>query len=727
MLSYNVNILANIDWQNSQQFNYNCNDVNLHLYCNLIFRGINNPKLRDKIFTSLNLRYLINRDNHFSFYQTNNIVNKLRHSGFFDNIKVSFFDIVSKHNFVVHLQMKPVVKTITIQGLSLLKIPKSYLCILFKKQIGYPRNLQQIYSAIKKIRFWYMIRGYKWMNIAILNQDKNVSELVIKISEGKLEKARVLSALKNNLNQDVNKKLIIQELNLYTNEILNIKRIEAGIARLKERKIITNCHYKVLQCNFDQLEMVLTYSQFQDRETYISSEIKSISKTLHKLLNQNFYCSLKYNLNKKIQFFVNNISEYIYCNSFYKNDYIFLKYFNYTFISTKLISQFLLIKVSFDRLYISSRIFYSTYYFQLRHYISNLGNNCSTLFINIQLYSNYPQINIYFLLPLLRNIKYSSYYLTLHIFQDLHKLPESIISILNKKLVSRNLFLLRSSVAIQGLSFVIKQNILSNCWLLKTITKQNNLQSKYLIYRNKEWNYLKQLSLSVDNSYSYNLNTKKLLKKTIKLSLRAIYTNIDKKHNLIPGIKAFFESIFSKPSMHLQKRNKLCKKYINQINIKYTQVFNLPLTIRHIIYNNFIFQPEMNLHLNDNLYLIINEDTLYKQSSTSKIYEETFLIKFLKLYKLNLEYHIAVKWYASMFIFFRYSQKNYFYGLDNKYLEIDRKTSHTIMNYQKILLRSGLGLQINLPVRQIPPLRLEYISNKNKKKIFCVKLYSNKF
>ena len=135
----------------------------------------------------------------------------------------------------------------------------------------------------------------------------------------------------------------------------------------------------------------------------------------------------------------------------------------------------------------------------------------------------------------------------------------------------------------------------------------------------------------------------------------------------------------------------------------------------------------MNLHLNDNLYLFINEDKLYKQSSKSKIYEETFLIKFLKLYKLNLEYHIAVKWYASMFIFFRYSQKNYFYGLDNRYLEIDRKTSHAIMNYQKILLRSGLGLQINLPVRQIPPLRLEYISNKNKKKIFCVKLYSNKF
>ena len=717
MLFYNTNILKKINVTNNQPSHYFCYNLNSDLFCNLIFQGISNSKFQKRIFTLLNLKYLDSEKNYLNILQANAIVNKLKKSGFFSYVKVSFLRIKSKNNFVVSVHTKPILKTVKLLNLNNLKIPRNYLLTLFKSQIGYPKNLQTVSSIIKKIQLWYLIRGYKWVNICLLNENKNPSELKIRIYEGKLRKLSILCLESINVRQNGCQDLIIQELGLYKQKVLNVKQIESGITRLKNKKIIFNCNYKVIAHNNRDLEVIFTYSQYQDRETFIFSETKKISNALYQVINYNLYCILKVFFYERYKLFFNAITTDQFCSTRNNldNNRISINYFNAA--KASLIYQFIGIKSFCQIMYLNSIVFRTNHYFYLKHYINNLGNNRSNLFINIQFDIGYPKTNIHFIYPIIQSIRNISSDFRVYLYQKKHIISRLMISVLYENFINYNRLLIKHVCISQGLSLMMTHNIFNKFCVLQAITLENNLSPTFFIHKRHEWHFVKFLPTNYNNFYFFNTTIKKLLKKILKFHLKIVYTTIDTTNKLMPGTRALFEAVYFQS---LVKYKSI--KYIKKITLKCTKIINIPIYSNDVVFNTLLFEPEICLYPYSSNYIITNKDRLFNKINSQKVFPRHPYVSFVKTYKMNFEYHVSIKYNYSMFVFVTYKKNAYSYDLFNKHLRINRGFNINSLNYKKAILESGLGLHFNTPIRQMPPIKFEYQFGKSKINNYHVKI-----
>lgn len=715
MFFYNINLLTSLSLNNNpSSHSYVDNGSTQHLTCNLILQGISNIELRNKIFTYLNLKHSIYLNNFISLYNFNVIIRKFRDSGFFSYIKVSFISIKSKNNCIVHLSINPLLKKIKIVDLYALRIPKNYLFSLFKKQIGYPKSLKQIYSIVRKIQLWYAIRGYKWIYISVLDEHMNSGELTIKISEAKLEKIHVLCLGNNSQNEVDNKNFIIQELGSHTNQILSTRKIDSSISHLKEKKIISSCHYKVLKNQINNLDIIFTYCKLRDKETYIISGTKHIAKSLYKILHKNFY-----------RFLQEGLAQQTYKKSRIKRGYLFSKLFDLQDLSTKIIYQVLQLKVFFETYCFKSSMFYSSHYFQLRHHIHNLYNNYISLLADIRFHVSYPKISICFLSPLFYVTKNRCYYLTIYFFQDIYRISGKFVPSLFKEFAHKNLLLEKSGILIQGIGLIISQNVFVNLRFSKMITINHSLYPYCLVYINNEWHKLKFLLSHFNPSHLCGASFKKSLKQLVKLTFRFTYATANPKNRLIPGQFAFLNLTYFKPILKYYEKVNFRKSYIQQLNFKYTQVVSLPLFFYSAKPNILIVQPEVMLYKSNHYLYFNNENRENLESNKMKIYSEPFFTSVSNVCKAHLEYHVPIQYNASIFSFITYLSNMCLYDLNSQFLLVETRLYRNSFHYYKVTLKSGIGLQVNLPIKQIPPIRLEYKFSKNKKLSFRVRLYSN--
>lgn len=89
--------------------------------------------------------------------------------------------------------------------------------------------------------------------------------------------------------------------------------------------------------------------------------------------------------------------------------------------------------------------------------------------------------------------------------------------------------------------------------------------------------------------------------------------------------------------------------------------------------------------------------------------EEVFQFPF-KFAKVKLEYHIKLASYNAIFIFLDYAQNINWQRKFHNYSDnlLFSPYSSNRFNEFQTRLGYGIGLQINTPIKQIPPLRLEY-------------------
>ena len=99
--------------------------------------------------------------------------------------------------------------------------------------------------------------------------------------------------------------------------------------------------------------------------------------------------------------------------------------------------------------------------------------------------------------------------------------------------------------------------------------------------------------------------------------------------------------------------------------------------------------------------------------------EQVFYLPNLKFLMMNLEYHLFCIQNNSFFIFIDYVY-NISYTKNSNSIGILYNLDQ--FNYR---LAYGLGLQIQTPIKQIPPLRLEYGFNINHN--YCFHLRINKY
>lgn len=715
MFFYNINLPTSLYLSsNPNSYSYVHNGLTQHLTYNLVFQGISNIKLRSRIFAYLNLKHLMYSDNFIGLYNSNIIIRKFRDSGFFNYIKISFVSIKSKNSCIVRLSVNPLLKKIKIIDLYALRIPKNYLFSLFRKQIGYPKSLKQIYSIVKKIQLWYSIRGYKWIYISVLDKDINSNELTIKISEARLKRIHILCLENNSRNEADDKNFITQELSSHRNQILNARKIESSISHLKKKKIISSCYYKVLKNQINSLDIVFTYCKLRDKETYVTSKTKHIAESLYKILYKSFSHSLQDDLTRQTH-----------KNSIIKHSYLFYKFFNLQDLSTKIIYQILQLKVFFETCCLKSSMFYSIHYFQLRHHIHNLFNNYISLLADVQFYANYPKISMCFLSPLFYVTPNRCYYLTVYFFQDICKISRKFVPRLFREFAHKNLLLGKSGMLVQSIGLIISQNVLVNLWFSKVVIINHSLYPHCSVYINNEWHKLRFLLSHFNPSHLYNASFKKSLRQLIKFTFRFTYVTVSAKNRLIPGKFAFFDVTYFKPILKDYEKVNFRKSYIQQLNFRYTQVVNSLLFFGSARPNMLIIQPEVTVYKSNHYLCFSNQNRKNLKSNRISIYSQPFFINVSSACKFHLEYHIPIQYNASIFSFTTYTSNMCLYNLNAKFLPMETGLCRNYLHCHKITLKSGIGLQVNLPIDQIPPIRLEYKFSKNKKLNFHVRLYPN--
>ena len=225
----------------------------------ILFIGIKNNVLKNKIFKSVQLQNLFNFQSKLTINNIDTIIQQLKFSGFFKHVKIQT-SIYKRNQLIIQLCVNPIIKIIQINNINQLKFSAIDFEKICQSQIGYPKNLKLLNNIIENIHKWYFIKGYRWsrINYNIFNNNK----LIINIKEGLISKIQISCINKNNLEkfyqQNLNL-LIIQELQISPGQILHYDTIESGIIKLKNQHIISSCYYKVYFQNDGTFKIILKY------------------------------------------------------------------------------------------------------------------------------------------------------------------------------------------------------------------------------------------------------------------------------------------------------------------------------------------------------------------------------------------------------------------------------------------------------------------------------------
>nr|AYR06497.1 hypothetical protein [Rhodogorgon sp.] len=708
---------SNSSKNNYTEMNYTSDSIILKQVDKVIFlENLANLKLRSKIIRYLHLTHLLQQRYSLSINKINNILNRLKYSGFFSCIKMSPIKMENKNYIIIHFKLNSILKKIRIINSHKLQIPKKYLKRLFNYQVGYPQNFTWISINIRKILFWYLIRGYKWVRITVDYAGQNNEELNIKILESRIYKIKLsCDTFKGNRTVHLNS-IIMHQLQILPNQIPNVKRIEDGISSLKDKKILSSCNYKIIYTSDNKLEITIKYRQTKDKETFVLNKNWFISHKLcclfHKHLNHLFnyiiskrlswtYLSCNYNLiNSRLYPFIYPLTS---SHDLQFNDYI--------------TSNFMQIEEFFKFWNLNRSILSSANDFEFRHYINNLSKNCNNLAIYLQFHELCPVIHINYLYNKFQINKIYQYELIANCFQDKHKVIMSFPPIIVKK-AKHNKIHSYNFIYTNGLNVTIKNKSYENLLLLTRIGITNDSYNYSPIYRNYFWNKLNiMLNMKSDHCF-FKKQTAWITKSYLNYILNYKYNTLNMKKTLVAGKLLNIRSQHVISLINQEKELNYIKKVHKNLNIRYTHIINISKCIFEKSPNSIIIDIEMN-----RLNRIIKYTP--KNSYLTPIYYWSYnlITSFHKSYNINLEYHIPFRYSSTVFFGIDYFRKFHPpYGIINfntNFLNLDTEylSAYTLYN---VLL--GTGLQINLPIKKLPPIRLKYNISVNKIRKFSISL-----
>ncbi len=272
----------------------------------IIIIGIDNHILKKRILRILKINEIFTQ----VIFEQDLIllVSKLKLSGFFTNVQTYQVNFHRRQIIYIKVSVNPVLKQISINRYSQKIIPYAYLLFIFRNQVGYPVNFDNIDICLNLITQWYHSRGYQWAVIKLLESQLMSSGILVDIQEGIISKIEFV-----NLKEDVallHKEnifpisLLLEIMQIFPLEILNINNLEKGILKLKTQRVISQCHYKISLSKEtqDHLSIVLKVKMSNQRSTYL----------LHKNISIDRYCihSLESLLKYSLHNIVNNSYNY---------------------------------------------------------------------------------------------------------------------------------------------------------------------------------------------------------------------------------------------------------------------------------------------------------------------------------------------------------------------------------------------------------------------------------
>ena len=699
----------------------------------IVISGLNNNIVKKKIIDLFGI--IVNSHTYMSRQQIQYLISKLKLSGFFIYVDFNIYYLSTHQVIIIDVISNPILDKVYVLNYKDKLIPSSYILFLFRLQLGCPKSFIQIHDSINQMIQWYQLRGYYQVNIQLEDNHASNNILVLSIDESKVNKIEIITYIKYS-EKISNKKallpsLVIKTLNIKLNQALNIRHLDYGISKLKLQKIIVQCNYQI-KSNYDETNGIILQLRIEvcdNRFTYIFANKIIIPADLLQLLEPLIVYTLDYCLlnnllasnvfNHTLGLFINST---IVPNIYSGNSLIYTYMASHDNRPYKLLHGKQIYSVpEIYEWYLTPLVFIAGNNFGFRHYIGNINFNNKRYIVDLQ----FPETGLYF------NLRYENLFinllgltlnlLTCSMFQQTYIYTQNNIPVLldqinRKSFSSQNSIFYQAGIQIKIVNEINKYFSLKKEFFLKKISKKYSI-----LYNNISW---KNIDFIIDPDLINNLyssfkqlwlsNTQNFL----CFQIRLIYDNILGINYPWKNIQLILKSIHFMPVMI--KKNNQYLNYSNNLKFKIIYNQNIHLLFNGIKKQILIAKLELVTSLGSNHYFPFSEIFFLLGPDKIRGYkEQVFYLPNLKFLMMNLEYHLFCIQNNSFFIFIDYVY-NISYTKNSNSIGILYNLDQ--FNYR---LAYGLGLQIQTPIKQIPPLRLEYGFNINHN--YCFHLRINKY
>lgn len=634
----------------------------------IIFKGINNKLVKNIILNNLGLCNILTIKTPLTLESINSIISKLRNSGYFNKIKAFYLLLNNYPYLIIQLELNFLIKEIVIHNSNKLKISNSYLTSIAKKQIGYPASLKLVNSFINHIKDWYYLRGYKWIQISYKKQLFNFNTLEVFIIESKIKNIQI-SCLNSKLQSDNQKEksLILERLNIVLGEPLNFYNLELGIIKLKTQQPIFYCNYDIQYTKDKNLQIHIQYYDCQQELSYIFNRSIYFNDQLLELIHQQTYL---------------NIHNFL-------NSFNSLQYFRYTitkYLSTKIFSSYFSYKnfILSNYFNINNKYKYNPFtvlqnYLKIRHSLNSLFNQ---LIIDIKKSEDEDNMILSYKYFKLNNNRYSKQNINIYIFRNIYKIKNIIIQSILQNIKYRKVFF-DDYYNFYGVEGNLVYKLISNLSIHENVNIYNKAYQENHIFYFNEWNSIYKLFSLV---YQTTINRYyKTYQKFIDYQILIRSNSLNFKQKLIPKqiwhftIKACTPLILSFTEFNKNQSIKY------NLDFQYSKIFNFSKNRFTALVNTIILQCELK-----------SFGSLRKYKNFNKINSK---LKHKYAYA-SLEYYIYKKYNICFFLFFNYQYplNQYFWNFSKSLIPQLKQNNHML----------GTGLEISLPMNQIPIIQLKH-------------------
>lgn len=637
-------------------------------FINMKLQGFTNSFIKAKIINKIGLSALIKNNNKLKFNDINHIINKLSCSGFFYYVRISIKYINDKIYLIIYLQLNPIVKNINIINFSNLKIPKIYLKNLLDSYIGYPQNFNTHKKITEQIESWYSFKGYKWTKALTYYTGTNQQNLNLDILEGKICKYEIkcINSTNNALEAIINN-LITQELKILPGQILNLYYIEKGITKLKKQRIISHCTYQVLEHN-NNIKILVKYRKCKKQTLYYFNKYQYNSYLFYNLFFNYLYFTFVTILKNNLVNWSSFPAMIYYTSSYLTNNLFIDKLINLNFstVSSKL-----------GKMYIHSDRKIFKHYKRLLYYMHSLSKKQDNLLMNLEFKLRKSQVNLYYLYPEFHVYSHCKSQAAVHIFRYAKPLKKSTLPIKIGPLLNKI-----SNQYNQGLSCFLENFVSSYIKILQQMDIKTNSNREYLLSSIYFYEDLKFVPTIKKTIYKVKKINKLRLEKLIFFKTNIIYDKLEINDKLIPGNFLNFKIKSLNPIVY--NAHCFCFKENKQIKLrlKYVQTIKF--------YKNLLKKLTHLIKLKIKI-----KASLKKQNfpSISTNYIKTLPIYFIQT---KLAYYMPLNYRCFWFTF-----TEHFYTCINNSLSMK---STKLLNANTTI---GTGIQVDLPLKQLPLIKLE--------------------
>nr|QUE29727.1 hypothetical protein [Erythrotrichia carnea] len=700
-----------------------------------------NKQLNQFIRNQFNLNSLEKNHNSIGQQEINSLLIQMKTSGFFRSINIKSRIIDEQQRITIDCESMPIVKYIHITKNKGLIIPEKVVLNLFKNQLGKPLNFKLMNKSLKQIYEWYYEKGYQWVNIKIVQNQKEA--INIQIEEGVLNSIQFKFT---NQTEDV-----IQKRNAYlllrVREFLHIKEedrlnyydIEAKLNELKQKQIFENCDYTVSKSKRqpDKLDLLISIYELPDKTTFLIGQNKHFSpgiietieskifNSINKLFKEIVYSGNKIEIEKSIhQKYLTNINSN---NSISKHSYNSQKIINK--ILTKTDHFFL---GDLYEWYTNPIHFINSNNLGINYNAQNIGKQKEYIKLSFKFPSIYKNLILTYCKPWIafynrRNSLIQIKFVQQSFYSKHKKITELLSQIFNHKFI-----FLESLSTIT--TFKTKLNTqLNNDWGLKETLRIESIEQKQTGVKKRGeilfGKTIKDIQKSKMDEHTFMYSNSQIINNTysnfISFDTKLKY-NFNYNNDINWSSTGNNFMILSKYSIPLYKIKNYTlsnhfQKFSQRTVVKYTYYKNYNNAKQGKCFSHYLTFFDLEIGK------LIGSSTFFPWIEKFELKFPNYIIKNRKnipnfprlLSRIRLENHIVSPQNHSIFVFWDYiysDQRQLFY----KNKDILNTVSKIIDNKNKNdRFSGGIGYQIKTSIQRLPPIRIEFsISSEYEKTIY---------